>query len=125
MEIQRSPREVSIGIVTSSWPGSGDEETGTVSTARCQPGIAFTAGWPTTLLASIAVIASAAGFQSRIVPLRSSNRIAAAPAGGGRIRARLDLADEPRAVEGEADPDGEVLDEGEVVGAEGIAADGP
>src|SRR5438874_303315 len=74
MAIQRSPRSVSIGMTTSGCPGSAVAAIGTESTASCQPGIASAAARPTMSPARIAVIPSAAGFQRRTVPLRSSSR---------------------------------------------------
>ena len=72
MEIQRSPRSVSSGKV-SGWTGSAAVPTGIRSAMPFQPAIASPAAAAEHLVARCRpVIASAAGFQRRIVPVWST-----------------------------------------------------
>ena len=113
--------------MTSSWPGSGEAETGTRSTASFQPGIASAAVRPTTSAAAMNVIASAAGFQSRTTPctVEQQDAVGDVLEHPGRVGALLDLAVEPRAVEREGEPCGEILGKRDVLGRVHRPALGP
>ena len=71
IEIQRSPREVSSGKV-SGCTGSEAVPTGIRSAMPFQPAISSPAERPITASRVRPVIASAAGFQRRIVPVWST-----------------------------------------------------